>query len=463
MIRAAGLLRQAREAAGLTADDLGAYAGLAPDVVRAIEEGDGAGATELDACARVFGLRLDDLLRGEAGKAPMTLFFRGLRRESVDLRTLLTTEVHLVFGEFQRVVRDVAELEARMGHASRLLPSPPTVKSIHGEHRGDYRSRRVRALVGRGPLEPIPSIRALCEELGVALLFVPDEDGTLGVDGACVRSPRPAILANVGKPGSLPPWRFRTTVAHELGHLFFDMTSPSRQALISRPAGGGGAPAHSELPRWLDEIERTADAFAACLLAPTEGVRQLGASAPTSERSVRVVGETYGVGYTLAVNRLRDVFNLTQQQRQEMMLREDEPYAASFAGDAQPEHIGLRGEPLRSLVRSALAANAIPASRARKLLRLAPTAELPFPDLGDVCAPVLAPENLALRHAYAHLSSSRPDESLIARAPEREGKGFRIPIEQASVAGGVPRDRGYLVVAADGSICEDRVSDASES
>jgi len=44
--------------------------------------------------------------------------------------------------------------------------------------------------------------------------------------------PRPAILVNVLEPGRYP-WRGRITLAHELGHLLFDLGDPKRQVLVS--------------------------------------------------------------------------------------------------------------------------------------------------------------------------------------------------------------------------------------
>src|SRR4051812_19032491 len=117
------LLRTAYQAAGIPADLLARLAHLDPTRLRALEEGDAEPtAAELDRCARAFGVRLDDLLNGEAGRAPLTLLMRSsFEGKPPDVQAILTTEIHDALGEFLRVVRDIADLERLLGAARSTL------------------------------------------------------------------------------------------------------------------------------------------------------------------------------------------------------------------------------------------------------------------------------------------------------------------------------------------------------
>lgn len=77
------LVRLARETAALRPEQLAAWARLDLGRLNDLEEGRASFTwRELDGCARVFGLRVDDLLDGEAGRAPMTLLLRSDQSES---------------------------------------------------------------------------------------------------------------------------------------------------------------------------------------------------------------------------------------------------------------------------------------------------------------------------------------------------------------------------------------------
>ncbi|MEO5727501.1 MAG: hypothetical protein ABI134_17700, partial [Byssovorax sp.] len=108
----------------MTADQLARLADLAPDRFHAADGGHAElSAAEIDRCARVFGVRLTDLLDGKASSAPLTLLLRSsLEWQQPGFQALLTTEVHAGLGEFQRVVRDVADLEQLLGIAPQPLP-----------------------------------------------------------------------------------------------------------------------------------------------------------------------------------------------------------------------------------------------------------------------------------------------------------------------------------------------------
>lgn len=453
MTRRGQLLREAREAASVSLEMLSRWASVDMEELRAAEEGTGPATAQLmDRCARVFGLRLQDLAAGEAPRAPMTLWLRSSAEEALDERAILTTEVHEALGEFQRCVRDVHELESLLRERAPDLPVLSCGPCPDAVHLGDHRARCLRTYLGAGN-EPLASMRTIAERLGVRVVWVTEDDADRLVDGACVRVPRPAILVNVLEPGRYP-WRGRITLAHELGHLLFDLADPKRQVFVSAPS--------TRSPHRFEELEQVARAFAACFLAPTEGVRDaIRGMDPTSEQAVRKVGSLFGVGRTVAINRLHHVFGLSSSQREAMERRLAEPYRGEFDGDQPPEPLGFRGQPLVDLVRRALEAEAITEGRARSILGIPAVEPLKLPDLVARDS-LVTPENRAIRTALAWLEEHEPKHQLVPGMPERDGSGWRVPLFDGGIGAQEPRLCGTLWVGSDGVRDERRSAPSGE-
>lgn len=398
MVSPAVLVRRAREAAALRREQLAAWARLDLARLKDLEEGRAEFTwRELDRCARVFGLRVDDLLEGEAGRAPMTLLLRSHQSESsLEAQENLTVDSCELLGEFQRALRDIAELEQELCISR---PAFPTIRKGTKKaelHPGESLARTVRRELGLGD-DAIPSMVELLQTLGLYVLWESKIERTL--DGACARLPVPGVLVVLDE--DFPsPWRTRTTLAHELCHLLFDLGA-DRPVLLS--------PSHAR-GRHMDDLERTAKAFAAHLLVPSSGVKLLvGSKEPTSEDAIGAVGATFGVGRQLVINRLQQVFGFSEEQRDRMEKRTAARYRADFTRDEPPERSGLRGEPLFGLVHQALKQGRIPPSRARHILGLSVTEPLPFKDLApELRAPTLSPESRALRVASTYLVEEHP-------------------------------------------------------
>src|SRR5687767_11429548 len=113
MVDLAERLRAARDAAGLSTDMLASLAGIdEPSLAAALSRGAALNAAELDRCARVFGVRVEDLVQGEATMSPLAMLLRSSQEEvTTELRGMVATELHLGLGEFLRVVRDITDLE----------------------------------------------------------------------------------------------------------------------------------------------------------------------------------------------------------------------------------------------------------------------------------------------------------------------------------------------------------------
>jgi Zn-dependent peptidase ImmA (M78 family) len=418
------MVRRAREAATLRPEQLAAWARLDLGRFEELEAGRAKFTwRELDSCARVFGLRLDDLLDGEAGRAPMTLLLRSDQDESgLGVQQNLTVDSCELLGEFQRALRDIADLEQGLGISRPALPAIPKDAKKSDLHPGERLARAARKELGLGD-DPIPSMVDLLHRLGMSVLWVSTAERSL--DGACARLPVPGVLV-VHDEGSPSPWRTRTTLAHELCHVLFDLGADRPVLLCPSQARG----------QHLEDLERTAKAFAAHLLVPTSRIKLVvGSKDPTSEDAIGVVGETFGVGRQLVINRLQQVFGFSEEQRLRMEKRTAVRYRADFSRDEPPERSGLRGEPIFGLVHQALEQGCIPPSRARRILGLSPAEALPFEDLPpELCAPTLTPETRALRAAFVYLVENRP--GIFPRDAEPLDDSWRIAVYDAHGARG---------------------------
>jgi len=164
---------------------------------------------------------------------------------------------------------------------------------------------------------------------------------------------------------------------------------------------------------------------------------------PTSEQAVREVGSGFGVGRTVAINRLHHVFGLSASQREAMERRLAEPYRGEFDADQPPEPLGFRGQPLVDLVRLALEAGAITKGRARSILGIASTEPLELPDLVARDS-LVTPENRAIRTALAWLDE--PEHQLVPGMPERDGSAWQVRLFDGGIGGRKRRKRGALRV-----------------
>ena len=430
------LVRRAREAAALSPEKLAVWARLDLGRLNDFEAGVAKFSwRELDSCARVFGLRVDDLLDGKAGRAPMTLLLRSDQDESgLGVQQNLTVDSCELLGEFQRALRDIADLEQELGLSRPALPLIPR-DSNKGLHPGESLARTTRKELGLSD-DAIPSMVDLLHQLGVSVLWVSTAERLL--DGACARLPVPGVMVVLDE--DFPsPWRTRATLAHELCHLLFDLGA-DRPVLLSPSQARG---------RHLEDLERTAKAFAAHLLVPTSRVKLVVSSKdPTSEEAIVAVGETFGVGRQLVINRLQQVFGFSEEQRLRMQKRTAARYRADFTRDEPPERSGLRGEPIFGLVHQALEQGRIPPSRARRILGLSSTESLPFDDLPPkLRAPTLTPETRALRAAFAYLVENHP--GIFPRDAEPLDDRWRVAVYDAHGA------RGSLLIGPNDTVEHD--------
>jgi hypothetical protein len=212
---------------------------------------------------------------------------------------------------------------------------------------------------------------------------VTPEDLSASIDGASTSWPGPAVLVNLVE-GEHVWWRTRATIAHELCHLILDHRDANQPAATLSPQRAREEGITSvrmrrlELFEGFDLIERRANAFAAHFLAPTVAVRQVvGDADPASEEAIARIGSTFGVGRITAVNRLAQVFGLSQSSRRFMILRAARHWNPEAVHPDATVTVGLRAGVLQDAAMSAFAEGKIDAVRVREHLRLPFTEPLP--------------------------------------------------------------------------------------
>ena len=439
-------IAKARRYAHLDARTFALLAEIDDDRVVGIESGEvSPSPEEAQRCARVFGVRVSDLARDLASSAPMRVLLRSTFDEGRPaLEALIESRAIHELGAFQQGVLDAAEL------ATDTLALPEAF--THDDPEREARSLRLRLGLG---LDPIPSMRRLLESLGVWVFFTEPDQLDRAIDGASTNWPRPAILVNLIGGGECF-WRTRMTLAHELAHLLFDMGAHRTLFSPHVPAKGRArGTGRWSLFEGFDDIEAHADAFAACFLAPREGVVAcVGDLAPTSEEAITAVGARYGVGRTVSINRLQHTFRLSGEERTRMESRAVKTtWVATFDDSVSRGEVGLRAGVLPRLVAQALTEGRIGPVRAREILGRPLTAELDLPGL-DASLGVApeAPELTARMRVTEALAERYPEVELAVNAMWREASGWRVEVVRAEAGTREPEPAGSAWVGDDGRV-----------
>ncbi len=471
MDREAKILKQARLGPDISLCEMAELVGLEEPQVEALEAGTAEASTDqLDRYARVFGLSLRRFLAGGAESAPPTVLFRSLHAEGPSFKDLLETGAPPILGEFLRCTADVAELETVLGEAGHRIAreldglATEAVQDVpHLYRQAERLALDVRNRLGLG-LDPVPSMIELVQDrLGVTLFWVGPDELDPNIDGASAYAPNPAILVNlVG--GAECWWRSRTTLAHELCHLLFDLNQPgpaARRALLFSPHRGevmdGTRRRGPRLPKDLDQIEQRANVFAAHFLAPPDAVRAtIGALSPTSDEAINTVCRRFQIGRVTAVNQITNTYRLSKEERLSMVARGPSDVLPKQHPDAVVRP-GLRAGRLRDLVVRALAEGRLGNGRARQVLGL--SSSEPLSRLGalneEQPAPLHAPEHRAWLSAQRYLTERADLGGYYAARVLREGDQFRIEVEYSDEASwNAPPARGYLILSAGFEVLE---------
>jgi Zn-dependent peptidase ImmA (M78 family)/transcriptional regulator with XRE-family HTH domain len=248
-------LRRARERARVTQEGAARALGLDPSAVAKIERGKrGVGALELKRLASLYGISVEDLLEDPfaEGEVPLTVAMRATVKA-------LEPKAEAMKRRLQRIVADDRWL--REGTAEdpgsqefHVVEVPEDLGNLERGYRGAEVFRERHGL-GRSP---IADVAILADEIGVVVARMPLGGNERSPEGCSALDPQTGaayVLINSDKPRL----RRRFTIAHELGHLTLGHLH-------------GGELVIDETVRGRSPCEREANAFAAGLLMPEEGV-----------------------------------------------------------------------------------------------------------------------------------------------------------------------------------------------
>lgn len=471
----ATIIRKTRTGAKLTEPLMARLVGVDPRTLARIEAGEEKPTPAfLDQLARTLGLTLKELMSGDTQGAPMRLLFRSMCEEPrPTVRQLADTGAHLVLGDFVRCTRAMAELRERLDEApdTTYLDATRPVAIRAGStapHGAEELARHVRHTLGLGT-DPVPSMFALVQALGVDVLWTTPDDLDRDIDAASVLAPGPAILVNlVG--GIEQWWRTRMTLAHELCHLLFDrdfLTPSGRRGFVLFSPGSAGGWTRRKTLRspWsfsdeFERIEQRANAFAAYFLAPRESVLALSnGMEPTSETAIIAVAREHGVGRETAINLLTNVHGLPSNVRKEMASRpyrlryEDPKGRFQEPADIRPN---LRSGVFQDLVLRALATGKIDRVTARDYLRWPLTEPLPMhAELKEeLRAPLRSIDDAVRLAAEKYLTTQAGGEGLYPGAVTSVPDGYLVTVMEVR-GRSVLRSAGQLTLTRGLEVCKD--------
>jgi Zn-dependent peptidase ImmA (M78 family)/DNA-binding XRE family transcriptional regulator len=247
-------LKAAREACGLTQDDVASELDLSRSTIAQIELGNrSVGGIELGKLAYLFGRDMRELLSDEYQEAdPLGALFRAeAQGAGADVVTRKLRECVALGRELTNLERHVG-IDRDVSIAATYQLAPPRTRwdAIEQGMRIAEEERR-RLGLGAGPA---PDLGELLETQGVRTALVKLSDD---ISGLTISDPRIGLFVVANENHRL--WRRIFSFAHEYAHVLLDR---GRIGTVSR------ASKRDEL------IEVRANSFAACFLMPSDGVHQ---------------------------------------------------------------------------------------------------------------------------------------------------------------------------------------------
>ncbi|MEV4622576.1 ImmA/IrrE family metallo-endopeptidase [Asanoa sp. NPDC049573] len=314
-------IAELRAARGMTGTQLGVALGLSKSQMSKIENGSRKlDVGELAVVADVLEVTLAEIL-GLNRKGPLALAARVMNAPTTDETA-----------PARRRVRQVLETEAALADATGLRPLEPSaagrrvlelaraesVTTASSPEEGVRLAQIVRAEIGLG-FAPVADLAALCERhFGLNAVTWP-----IGktVSGLCAHG---ADIAVVLVSSSYPRGHQRFTAAHELAH---HILGDPREVIVESDVFAATSP-----------VERRANAFAAALLMPTEGLRAVVAGRKIDEGVLTELMHEFEVSYTALLHGLADrrVGLLSAAERDEWRAR-SVTSVLRVGGDTNPQ------------------------------------------------------------------------------------------------------------------------------
>lgn len=288
-------IKERREALGLTLKDVAAKAGVAATDILEVE---GAKirvpVQRLERLARVLGLDDRWVSSARAGDATRELAYR-LRTIGQQNRSLSSAAV-LTFAEAAWVGMVQVRLETWLG----IRPRRPRIEprqvyrdpSYKVYEQGYSLAQETRRILGFGSGALPKTMREICEDvLGIPVV---QAELPIGIAGATIsgRETRTLVINVNGKNRNA--WIRRSTYAHELCHLLWDVQGDLNDLRVDDYDELEASP--DDLP---DPVEQRANAFSVEFLAPGDAVVEVfyGARGRDADR-LRAVLEKFDVSFT---------------------------------------------------------------------------------------------------------------------------------------------------------------------
>jgi Zn-dependent peptidase ImmA (M78 family)/transcriptional regulator with XRE-family HTH domain len=309
-----------RAVRGLTGEQLGRALGLTKSQVSKVENGTRKlDVSEVALVADVLGVTLAEVL-GVERKGSLALAARVMTAPGQDQTA-----------PARRRVRQVLEAEAALGDAVGLLPARPSsagttvLERVRREGLADAITvaggMRLAGVVreelglGRAPIGDLPAL--VERHLGLGAVTWPVGKT---VSGLCAHGADVALML---VSSSFPVGHQRFTTAHELAH---HLVGDPREVIIESDVFAVSTPP-----------ERRANAFAAALLMPADGVREVAGDRPIDDVVLAELMREFGVSYTALLYRLADsAVRLMSTAARDQWLHRAPTSVLRAAGDPAP-------------------------------------------------------------------------------------------------------------------------------
>lgn len=310
-------LREQRESLGLTLKQAAKASGLTEDQIRIAEEpGSVTAIRKLRALAQSLGLSDEKICIRPGAGADRDLAYRlrVMKHNGQDKKLSPSLVSHLA--EAAWITSQQLDLAHYLGQPYRLSQfdkkdsdySYPTWK------KGYELAESTREILGLSPVEPIESMRAFVDRLGIPLIQAPM--GVVFAGATVVNGDDRGIAINT-EGENTNVWVRRMTLSHELGHLLWDPKEKLRHLHVDRYDTVRDANVYGN-----DVIESRANAFAIALLAPPQAVKEIVEKGDGLLSQIRELMSRYGIGPAAAKYHLSnisrqwgrevDVSNITQ-------------------------------------------------------------------------------------------------------------------------------------------------------
>lgn len=367
------VLREHREAVGVRAADVAERAHVPVDVLIAFEEGRGRiSSSALDRVAYVLAVDPFVLREGRIQQRPTaSLFFR--HTAYIDLVEADRVVIANALERALALVEVNALLERPPGLRAKLGPEEPTPEAYKDGYRW---ARRVRAEIGN-EREPLADVTGLLEDrLDVLVRWEP------------LASPRISALSLKDDEGAAAAILINASPGHErrrnalTAHV--DLVHECAHVLLDPPTGRVSLIVDEDTPedRQASFAEQRARAFAAEMLIPAEGLREL-LGPPRYETSSTAaldmaerVRQHFSTPIEIAVNHLVNREYVVHWLRGQLI--EDLRGRAGSAALDVP--VRQRRDVLERRVLEALERDLLTGGRARELLGLSAWDPLPTPE-----------------------------------------------------------------------------------